>query len=150
MTRRGKLARGAALLLAGTAAWGQIERGTEVTGFRVPNYDGEGRLQSMVYGDRARAVSDHAVDITNLRIETYRGDDVDARVFAEQCRYDRRRGTATSEAHVRIVRENMMIFGRGFRWQAESSRFEIFHEARVVLRGVRPAGLDRPGEADTP
>lgn len=123
----------------------QFEPGMTVTGFRVPRYNEDGQLEAILFGDRATAVSDHLVDITNLRIETLSGDEVDMRATAPICRFDQRSGVATSESDIRITRNNVVITGQGFRWDAATARFEIHRNARVVIRGRRSA-LDRREE----
>ncbi len=149
MTRR-QIGLLAAAAIAWTAARGQLERGAEVTGFRMPNHDEEGRLQSQVFGDRARVVADDLIEIRNLRMETFSAEAVELTIQAPHCRFDRRRGIAASAGPVRVARPDMVITGRGFRAWTDGSRFQIFSEARVELRGARPPGLALPTAGDAP
>ena len=47
------------------------------------------------------------------------------------------RRPAESDADVRITREDMVVTGRGFAWNGRDETFEIFKEAKVVLKGGR-------------
>ena len=112
--------------------------GQVIRGFEVPEFDRENRLRSRLYGELARMLSDGKVDITGMRIEFYDDDrEVEMRVSAESCLYNRVSGSATSETGIRIARENMIITGRGFDWDAESERFEIHNEAKVVFKDLK-------------
>ncbi len=138
MTRRGTI-RAAACLLGAALAWSaraQLEEGTTVAGFRIPEYDEQGRIKSQLFGDFAKAVSEDVVEITNLRIEVFKDGAIDMRVAAPHCLYNRRENTAASPSQVRVTRNNLVITGKGFRWEAGASRFEIHEQARVILRGV--------------
>lgn len=105
-----------------------------IRGFEVPEYDRENRLQSRLFGDLARLLPSGLVDITGMRVEFYDDDrEVEMRVTAETCLYDRTTRNASSDAHIRISRQNMIITGKGFVWDAEEERFEIHEEAKVVF-----------------
>ncbi|MBW7908672.1 MAG: LPS export ABC transporter periplasmic protein LptC [Kiritimatiellae bacterium] len=132
----GLLAVGFALAQAGDEA-------QTVTGFRVPTYDGEGRLTSQLFGDSARILPDGAVEIAELRMEFYTrvGDTtnraLDMRVTSPRCFYNRNTGIATSDAPVRISRDNMVVTGVGFRWSGNEERLEIYEQSKVVLKNVK-------------
>ena len=109
-----------------------------IQGFEVPEFDRENRLRSMLFGDFARLLPSGLVDITNMRIDFYDDDrQVEMRVTADTCKYDRNSRDAKSDSHIRIARENMIITGRGFVWNAEEGQFEIHNEAKVVLKDPR-------------
>lgn len=130
-----------------TAGWGLSQTGVDeaqtVTGFRVPTYDGEGRMTSQMYGDSARILPDGAVEIAELRMEFYgKSTDttnrpLDMRVTSPRCFYNRNSGVATSDAPVRISRDNMVVTGTGFRWSSNEERLEIYSQAKVVLKDVK-------------
>lgn len=128
------------------AGWAMAQSGNEaqvVTGFRVPSYDNEGNLVSQLYGDSARVLPDGAVEIAELRMELYGKSTestnrvIDMRVTSPRCFYDRNTGIATSDAPVRIARDNMVVTGTGFRWAGSAERLEIYSQAKVVLKDVK-------------
>lgn len=135
-----------AVLVASCAGWAMAQSGTEVqqvTGFRVPSYDRDGNLTSQMYGDTARIMPDGGVDISELRVEFYRSGatnrDVDMRVSSPRCYYNRGTGVATSDAPVRIARDNMVVTGTGFAWSSHDERMRIEKNAKVVIKDVKRA-----------
>lgn len=119
------------------AVWAQADRAQRIAGFEVPDYDSEMRLRSMLFGDFARIMPGGEVEITNMRIEFYTEDDeVEMQVSSPECVYDRTTSNARSDAEIHIARDNMIIMGRGYVWNAEDGRFEIFNDARVLLKGL--------------
>lgn len=108
-----------------------------IRGFEVPEFDRDNRLRSKLFGELARILPSGLVDITSMRIDFFNDDrEVEMRVTAETCLYDRVTRSAESETRVRIARPNMIISGQGFTWNAEDGKFEIHDDARVVLKGA--------------
>lgn len=118
------------------AALAQEDDIPEVSGFRVPEFDEQGNKKSEMTGAFARMNSDGVFEITELRIEFYEEDKVTVVVEAPKCLYDQKNGTAKSDSSVRMARENMLVTGEGFTYDRVGGRFEIFHNAKVVFKGV--------------
>ncbi len=122
----------------------------QVTGFRVPSYDAKNNLTSQMFGDTAIILPDGRVDITELRMEFYSGTtsnrQTEMRVTSPRCVYNRNSGSATSDAPVRIARDNMVVTGNGFEWNNKDQRLVILRDSKVVLKeaqrsieeGVKP------------
>lgn len=122
-----------ALLLGGAgAAAGQIE-GSAVTGFRLPEYDEDGNLTQLLYGETATFLPDNIVELTGLKIELYRQGAVYLRATASQCALDSARGRAASRQHIRIVTDKSVLTGDGFAWNRENQQFQIFQNVKVTL-----------------
>ena len=127
-------------LLAGVPARGaeeDEEAVQTVTGFRVPEYDAQNNLKSQLFGAFAKVLPGGLIDITDLKMEFFQDGKLDMTVTAPQCTYDQDGGVAKSDAEVEIVRENMVVTGRGFSWEGKAQRFQILHEAKVVLKQAR-------------
>lgn len=108
-----------------------------IRGFEVPEFDRENRLKSKLFGEFARILPSGLVDITKMRIDFFDTDrEVNMRVTADTCLYDRVTRNAESDTRVRIARQRMIITGEGFRWNAENGQFEIHEDAKVVLKGA--------------
>ncbi|MCX6997580.1 MAG: LPS export ABC transporter periplasmic protein LptC [Kiritimatiellaeota bacterium] len=121
----------------GAAAWLARAQNTDfqsVAGVRIPSYDEQGRLKSQMFGDLAKSLPDGHIEITGLKIEFYEGTQVNLRVTAPLCLFDRARNTAQSEGPVRITRDNMVITGTGFQFNKQDDRFKILSQAKVVLK----------------
>jgi len=108
-----------------------------VAGFRVPEYDENNQLKSQLFGDFAKVLPDGVIEITQLKIDFYSGGEVEMTVTSPRCTYRQKEARAESDADVRITREDMVVTGRGFAWNGRNETFEIFKEAKVVLKGGR-------------
>lgn len=108
-----------------------------VAGFRVPDYDEQNNLKSVLFGDFARILPDGIIEIANLKIDFYREGATNMTVTSPKCIYNQKDNTARSDAGVEIRRESLRITGTGFWWSAKQERFEIFQKARVEIRGAK-------------
>jgi len=107
-----------------------------LAGFSVPEYDKNGNMTSQLFGDFAEFLPGGKVKISNLKIEFYDGKKVEMRVTAPRCDYDQKDKSAESDSSVRIARDNMIVTGVGFRWNAKKEKLYIDSKAKVVLKNV--------------
>lgn len=145
MSGRRLWAVGCAAALGAAAAWAQLQKGEAFSGFRVPDYDEQGRLKMLMQGEKAWIVSDDEIEIQNFQIETYQNGAVDARVTSPHCFFNNRTRKARSTNDIRIVRGAMTISGTGYDWDPKPQVFEIHSNARVVFRGSKDA-IKRPAK----
>ena len=140
----------AALVVVGWAvtATAQLE-GQSVKGFRLPEYDANGKLKQQLYGETATFLQDGLIQLTGLKIEVFREGEVTARIFSPLCAYDPNRKRAASKDHIRIVTEKAVLTGDGFAWNGENEQFQIFKNARVMLDGQMDTSLVAPKPAAT-
>ena len=124
----------------------QLE-GQSVKGFRLPEYDENGKLKQQLYGETATFLQDGLIQLTGLKIEVFREGEVMARVFSPLCAYDPNRKRAASKDHIRIVTEKAVLTGDGFAWNGENEQFQIFKNARVTLDGQMGMSLVAPQPA---
>ena len=146
MNWRRAAAGAAACLGLATGAWAQLE-GQSVKGFRLPEYDADGKLKQQLYGETATFLRDGIIQLTGLKIEIFRDGQVTARVFSPECVYDSNRKRAASKDHIRIVTEKAVLSGEGFAWNGENEQFQIFKNAKVVLDGKMETDLVAPKPA---
>ena len=135
----------AALASLGLApgARAQLE-GQNIKGFRLPEYDEDGKLKQQLYGETATFLQDGIIQLTGLRIEIFRRGEVTARITSPECAYDPNRKRAASKEHIRIVTEKAVLTGDGFAWNGETEQFQIFQNARVVLDSQMNKGMVAP------
>ena len=139
----------AAGLLAGTAAVAQTMEGQAVKGFRLPEYDAEGRLVQDLQGETAVFLPNGLIQLTGLKIEFFREGQASARVFSPECAFDRDRQRAASKEHIRIVTEQAVLTGDGFAWNNENKQFQIFKNAKLTMDSQTETDLLVPrSEAD--
>ena len=131
--RRALLA--AAVFGGWTALAGAQLEGQTVKGFRLPEYDADGKLKQQLYGQTATFLADGIIQLTGLKIELFRKGEVTARIYSSLCAYDPQRKRAASPQHIRVVTEKAVLTGDGFAWNGETEQFQIFRNARVVLDG---------------
>lgn len=128
----------AALALAGPAVAQTTGAVQTVSGFRVPDYDENNNLKSILFGDFARILPDGVVEITNLKIDFYSKEGaVEMTVTSPKCLYDQKAQMARSDSGVDIQRQKLRITGTGFWWDQKNEQFEIYQRARVEIRGAR-------------
>ena len=121
---------------AGTAS-AQMEAMGQIKSFRVPEFDEKGVLKSEIFGDVAQPVGDDRIRIEGLKIVVYRANkEVEATLTSDRCTVDRRDRSAFSNAEVKIVRGNVVITGKGFRWTSGSQRIEILNKFHMVMTGT--------------
>jgi len=108
----------------------------EITGFRVPEFDASGVLKSEIFGEKAKPLpGSEFIRITGLRILMYKNKEVESTLTADHCTISRKDRSAFSNADVRIERGNVVITGKGFRWNPESQRIEILNTFHMVMVG---------------
>ena len=132
--RRAALGTAVFLGLAAGAAAQQLE-GQTVKGFRLPEYDENGKLKQQLYGTTATFLQDGIIQLTGLKIELFRKGEVTARIYSSLCAYDPERKRAASKQHIRVVTEKAVLTGEGFAWNGETEQFQIFENAKIVLDG---------------
>ena len=125
----------AAMLLGSAAAAGARLAGQTVKGFRLPEYDEDGKIKQQLYGQTATFLADGIIQLTGLKIELFRKGEVTARIYSSLCAYDPERKRAASQQDIRVVTEKAVLTGEGFAWNGETEQFQIFRNARVVLDG---------------
>ena len=135
------------VVLGGAVASPAQLEGQSVKGFRLPEYDENGKLKQQLYGETATFLQDGLIQLTGLKIEVFREGEVMARIFSPLCAYDPNRKRAASKDHIRIVTEKAVLTGDGFAWNGENEQFQIFKNARVTLDGQMDMSLVAPQPA---
>jgi 3-deoxy-D-manno-octulosonate 8-phosphate phosphatase (KDO 8-P phosphatase) len=102
--------------------------------FEVPDRDEKGVLLRKISGDRAQLLPDGVLDIENARVEFYSSNKVTMVFTSPRCVVDRARNRATTDARVRVERENMVITGIGGEWDGNNSVLNIRSNTQMVLR----------------
>ena len=95
--------------------------------------DENGRIKTQLVAEQASVPVEGPVLAKKVRLEFYKGDEIEALMMADDCRYDRAGETAASESHVRIEREGVTITGRTFECNMKDQTMKILHDVKVVL-----------------
>lgn len=114
----------------------------EIDDFRIPEFDANGLLKSEIFGKKAKMLQDNKIRITELQIIMYKkhvgtsySNEVDAVLTSDHCTVDQKSKDAFSNAEMKIVRDNVVITGKGFRWSAGNQRIEILNNFRMIMTG---------------
>ncbi len=114
----------------------------EIHDFRIPEFDANGVLKSEIFGQKAKLLPENKIRITGLQIIMYKkrlvastSNEVDAVLSSDHCTVDQKSKDAFSNAEMKIVRENIVITGKGFRWSAVNQRIEILNNFHMVMTG---------------
>jgi len=102
--------------------------------FEVPERDEHGELRRKISGDRALLLPGGIMDVENLRVEVYSSNKLTMVFTSPRCVMDRARNRATTDAPVRVERDNMVITGIGGDWDGSKSEVNIHSNTQVVLR----------------
>jgi hypothetical protein len=109
------------------------EKGMEMSGFRVPEYDDQGNMTAQLFGKHAEVAVSGEVKIDQLRLEFYQDGATFVTVESPFCFYDSQKREAYSDAVVSAVADKIQVTGRGFEWKPALHSVRIFNEAHVVL-----------------
>ena len=122
---------------------GRETQGESIKGFRVPDYNEDGSLKSILYGSTAVKNNKTQVwNMTGVKIEMFSSNKVSAVVTSPGCDFEMRKGTATSEKPIVILHDRIQVQGTGYTWDQKKETFKIDSQARVM---IRRDGSDVPG-----
>lgn len=125
-----------AVCVVAASAAAQKDLNMEVTGFRVPEYDGQGVMTSQLFGDRAEMEGGGEIKITGLRVEFYKEGKTVVTVTSPYCFYNQKTREAHSDAPVAADMERMQMRGRGFLLQSSNSAVRVFNDSKVTIKDV--------------
>lgn len=122
---------------------GKESQGESIKGFRVPDYNEDGSLKSILYGSTAVKNNKTQVwNMTGVKIEMFSSNRVSAVVTSPGCDFEMRKGTGTSEKPIVILHDRLQVQGTGYTWDQKKETFKINSQARVM---IRRNGSDLPG-----
>ena len=112
------------------------ERGMEISGFRVPEYDEKGQMTSQLFGDHAELGADNLVKIEGVRVEFYREGETFMKVASSHCFYDQKKRMAHSDAPIRADMEGVQLTGTGYVMDARARTVQVLDKSRVVIADI--------------
>lgn len=126
---------------AGSSKTGATPRGSGLAGpikdFRLPEFDANGQKKSEIFGDLAEPLDESRMKITGLRIVLFKDGVQEGIITAKDCIFDRKEKNALSNSEMSIEKGNMVVTGRGFRWNPDGQHLEILNNVRVVLKDAK-------------
>ncbi len=105
-------------------------------GFKIPDYDKDGKLKSAIFAKEARNLTSDVIPITGLRVETYDKDGkVELIVEAPECTFDRKNKSARSagKMEARSADGSFSITGEGFEWNQASGKLVLSNRVHTTI-----------------
>lgn len=103
-------------------------------GIRIPEYDEIGRLKSELCGESAHQLSGGVIEVRNLRINFYKGGQLEGYVETPRCYYKQKDRLVYSEEEVFMHQGNLLLGGVGFQWQTEKQVLEVRDRSFVIIK----------------
>ena len=130
-----------------TPGSGTGSSGESIKGFRVPDYNEDGSLKSILYGSTAVKNNQTQVwKMTGVKIDVFSSNKVSAVVTSPGCDFDMRKGSASSDDPIVILHDRAQIRGTGYVWDQKKETFQINSQARVMIHSdtVKLSGEESP------
>ncbi len=135
---------GAGLPGAGTLPGGA---GDVTRDFSFPQINDKGKVEAILTGKEARAVSVHRTQITEMKIEVYQQEKVDAVITSPKCDLWNSDQTLRTKNGVSITKTNFKLDAEAMEWEYPHRRGVFRGHVRVVLQDF---DLATPGETKAP
>ncbi|MBI3886411.1 MAG: LPS export ABC transporter periplasmic protein LptC [Opitutae bacterium] len=127
------------LLAAVPAARAQTHFSTNapIINFRLPTFTPDGHREWLVRGSEARFASQDQVDISELTLSIFRGDDTDkveTMILAPSARVLPGESVVTGEDTIRVINDDFEVTGVKWRYEHKQKRVTIAKNVRVTFR----------------
>ncbi len=119
-----------------------LDEDMEITGFRVPEYDGKGVMTSQLFGDRAEAQGGGLVKINGVRMEFYKEGETFMEVTSPYCTFNQKTQEASSDAPVTADMEGIRVRGRGFILKSGERKVKILDDSKVMIENAAEQGAE--------
>ena len=134
-------------LLAAVLSSAAQDKGLEITGFRVPEYNEQSEMTSQLFGDRAVMEGNGKVRIIKANMEFYRGEETFMVVKSPYCIYDQKTNQAHSDAPVAADMDGVRVRGRGFELASNTRIVNILNDCVVTIDDLMQQSADEAAAA---
>ena len=139
MIRRASIFAALLLLAAAPAARAQTHFSTNapIINFRLPTFTPDGHREWLVRGSEARFANQDQVDINELTLTIFRGDDtekVETMILAPSARVMPSETVVTGENTIRVINDDFEVTGISWRYEHKQKRVTISKSAHVTFR----------------
>jgi len=106
-----------------------------VAGLRLPlSWWDNGKLKSQLLADKAKVPDNGAIYASGVTGEFYAvTGELDVTITTDDCTYDRESKLVKSDSRVKIERNDVVITGKGFEWNANEQLVMITNDVKVVM-----------------
>lgn len=118
-----------AILMVGGAVGQDIVKGVRY----ALDYYANGQTKTQLFAGTVESVG-NVVKARDVRVECYTVDGkLDVVILAKECEYTKVDMLVTSESEVKMVKDNIIITGTGFKWDGKEQKVDILSRAKVVF-----------------
>ncbi|KAJ8135952.1 hypothetical protein OY671_010835, partial [Metschnikowia pulcherrima] len=126
-------------LAAAPAARAQTHFSTNapIINFRSPTFTPDGHREWLVRGSEARFASQDQVDINELTLSIFRGDDsdkVETMILAPSARVTPSESVVTGENTIRVINDDFEVTGISWRYEHKQKRVTVAKKVHVTFR----------------
>jgi lipopolysaccharide export system protein LptC len=127
------------LLTAAPAARAQTHFSTNapIVNFRLPTFTPDGHREWLVRGSEARFASQDQIDIAELTLSIFRGDEsdkVETMILAPSARVTPSESVVTGENTIRVINDDFEVTGISWRYEHKQKRVTVAKKVHVVFR----------------
>ncbi len=127
------------LLAAAPAARAQTHFSTNapIVNFRLPTFTPDGHREWLVRGSEARFANQDQVDITELTLSIFRGDDsdkIETMILAPSAHVTPSESVVTGENTIRVINDDFEITGISWRYEHKQKRVTVAKKVHVTFR----------------
>jgi len=107
-----------------------------IQNLRIPiEFYGNGKVKTELTAGLAKIPPKGDIEATDVKLEFLDPlGNVEARMVADDCHYDKTNGVAKSESNVMMEKQGTVITGKGFEWNAKEEKMTILSNVKVVLK----------------
>jgi len=119
--------------------------------FEKRGFDDDGNLETLITGETATIPLKgdvNIITIDGLVIYHYDEGVQDVKMSCDTCKFDKKTNAATSNEHVRIEGDDIIITGDNFKYLGKEQKFRILKNARCVIKkSEKQRNMFQPGPA---
>ncbi len=139
MIRRATIFAVLLLLAAAPAARAQTHFSTNapIVNFRLPTFTPDGHREWLVRGSEARFANQDQVDINELTLSIFRGDDsdkVETMILAPNARVMPSESVVTGENTIRVINDEFEVTGVNWSYEHKQKRVTVAQKVHVTFR----------------
>ena len=104
--------------------------------FELPQRDDAGNLTLSIFGQEATVISANRIKVDGLKIDIFRGDQVETVITAPSSDYWRKEGRLTTESGVEVQHPNFKLTAEEMNWELEPSRGDFKDNVRLEIKQI--------------
>jgi LPS export ABC transporter protein LptC len=107
-----------------------------IQNLRIPlEFYQSGKVKTELTAGLAKIPPKGDIEATDVKLEFLDPQgNVEGRMVADDCHYDKTNGVAKSESNVKMEKQGTVITGKGFVWNSKDEKITILSNVKVILK----------------